>query len=272
MDTIPAVSAIILKNDPNQYFGTNTLKCSYNPFTFRTPGAITDFQNQIITPYPVEINSPYYVAENRISLDEANIFLCSRLSSTCDNGEDFCSMFHDTTNIGQYCIRQEIQDPSAMDEAKKVFCSNYDSEECGCIRKTNDPDYLLFKSHLDPSIQDECWYIPCSIGNDPLRFSYEPPPSDICVTEAICPDILAVYREYYPDVTENAIDTIECLNVSSINNINRSKGQRISRDKRSSFTTTNQALVSVYIVLGIAVGILILIIFLTFWPKKFGRT
>ena len=165
LDGTPATQAQILYNDPYQYFGTNTLACTYNPFTFRTPLSVQEFYQAFVEPFPPgsTTTSPYYVAANQNAYNQAEIFLCSRLSGQCDNSELYCTMFHDTSEVGDYCRSQEVIDPISMDDAKKLVCASHDVVECGCIRKTLDSDYVVFREHLDPSIPDECWYEPCFI-------------------------------------------------------------------------------------------------------------
>ena len=259
LDGTPATQAQILYNDPHQYFGTNTLACTYNPFTFRTPESVQEFYDQYVKPFPPgsATTSPYYVAANDTSYDQAQIFLCSRLSGNCDNGEEYCTMFHDTTDVGQYC-RQA--DPLVMDEAKIAVCASHDVPECGCLRKNQDSDYIVFRDKLDPSVPDECWYEPCFISSDPLRLSTDPIPTTDCPDEnKLKSESINIFSQNFNRLSLNTRNTIPILDLP------RQVQGTLNHSSAKTIPSANEGLIAAYITLGIMIGIIIILMFFVFY-------
>lgn len=264
IDTVPASFARVITNDSHQIFGTDTLVCSYNPYTFRSVEAVDQYQRDVIDPYGVPTeNSQYYIDLNQQGLSEAQQFLCSRLSDQCLYDFETCSPFSQTGEIGDYCRNLVNINRDASDAAKSSFCNVYETPDCGCLRASKDPNYTIFREELPADIADACFYIPCSNSSHPVLLSTTPLVDTCPVSTELCPPIEQIYLENRNTLTETVDETIFCLNTTV--------GGAIAFTNNTSFVvpssgtgTVNQALTASYIgfiIVIIAVVIILLVYF-----------
>lgn len=153
--------------DANTPFGTHSLACEYSPFTFRSYEAINQAAN-IVSQFNNNVPS-ITRSSNDENLNKTSVFLCSQISTNCNNGAEFCSAFNDNGEVGDYCraLSDDLADASKLD-----YCRKYNTEECACIRGSlYDNDYNIFYSAGLNQYSDYCWYNPCSLSNNVLRLS-----------------------------------------------------------------------------------------------------
>jgi len=275
LTSTPAEAATILTNDSEQYFGTNTLRCSYSPFTFRSGDAVDDFKDKFVDPYTIVETTPFYINLNEINYDNALLFLCSRLSDVCVNNTSYCSVFYDATEIGDYCRLQD-ESPATipiMDQAKLDFCLSHDTSDCGCIRREVDPDYILIKQYIGDSISDNCWYTPCfesfNSYTGPIRLSTDHVSE--CST-TVCQQLEPIFDSIGSQLSENAINTIACFSnyssIGSLQSLPYSKQGYAIPTIPNSIPSTNDALIWTYASFAFIAFVILVIIVMYFWYRK----
>lgn len=80
----------------------------------------------------------------------------------CINGQHSCSPIFSQSNIGDYCRSMLAKmSKSASDTLIENYCiKNENAEECKCINRSTNPDYIRLKNHGN-IYPDACWYTPC---------------------------------------------------------------------------------------------------------------
>jgi len=83
------------------------------------------------------------------------------IAAACTNNTRLCSPLFSASEIGDYCRQQfsRLSD-SAKDTVMENYCIRNDSEECKCINRSSNEDYIKLKK--SNPYMDSCWYIPCA--------------------------------------------------------------------------------------------------------------
>lgn len=257
--------------------GVYELECIYKAETFSTLDSLLQFNNYMT-------NSGVEFSKNAVSYNAAASYFCSQVSQSCSNGEDYCSAFYDTTSMGDFCRASEINQPysyrgnslfipalSAMDSAKISICSRFDLDECQCIRKTVDSNYITLNNYFsgDPYMNGDCWYLPCLTGGG-LHLSTDYSNGTVCYPPDTTCSLLMEGIDYFfstSSILNNGIyQTIFCLTGSSVTS---SKEIRVdsSADSREIETTTTTP-VYLWVLLGIAVLIFLIGILYFLFSRK----
>jgi len=131
---------------------------------------------------------------------------CSLPSNSCPNGGT-CSRFTSTDEEGSLCRAWASSVGPLADTAKLAYCANNpNAEECKCINRASDPDYI--KLGLRSLGQDQCWFLPCRNAERYLVPSNLQQPVQ-CPN--VCQQIYDIVAENYGTVNlQNLQNTINC--------------------------------------------------------------
>jgi len=131
---------------------------------------------------------------------------CSLPSESCTEGGR-CSRFLSTDDEGSLCRAWAGTVGALADSSKLAYCaSNPNAQECKCINRASDPDYI--RLGLRSLGQDQCWYLPCRNAETYLVPSVLQQPVQ-CPN--VCQQIYDIVAENYGTVNlQNLQNTINC--------------------------------------------------------------
>lgn len=237
--------------------------CEYSPYAIRT---FADYEA-----FVTASQDSSYQSLTIEEIDKASITLCSQSSRNCiDTSSKYCSTFKSLGDIGEFCTSLEKTSPLLADEAKLVYCRYHAPKECACLRgRLVDIDYLIFTTSFEEPIADVCWYIPCNVENtNVLRLSTDVTNSISCpLVCPLCEEINLIAKQNNTDISDNAINTIYCLdnNPCNIQSISSFKYERVYGNKLPAISTsTSLSIIYMSFILSgilILVGIIVYILF-----------
>lgn len=175
------------------------VKCSYDLAEFKTGTDIENFLNgNPLNPWqdPSNVNNEY----NNVVMP----YFCGQQVSTCpvdpSTGQSMpkCSRFVSTAPDGSAaaCTEwitkglsgQSGFDSSSADGTMANYCTKYNTPDCNCVNRANDPVYKLISPTQKGN--DGCWFAPCkdpktylipSTANATTVYSKQPCPSSCTV-------------------------------------------------------------------------------------------
>lgn len=86
---------------------------------------------------------------------------CGSKTTTCPPNMSSCSRYFSIAEDGGYC-RDKFNNmtDAQRDSVMREYCLRNDTEDCRCVNRTLNKDYLALKQNNPFS--DACWYIPCA--------------------------------------------------------------------------------------------------------------
>lgn len=171
------------------------VKCAYDLAQFQTGNDITNFLNgNPLNPWQDQANV------NKEYNETIMPYFCGQQVSTCPidstTGKPMpkCSRFVSTANDGSAAVctewitkglaQQSGFDSSVADATMKNYCTKYNTPDCNCINRANDPDYKLIAPTQTGNAG--CWWNACrnpsvslvpSTENSTTVYSRQPCPS-----------------------------------------------------------------------------------------------
>jgi len=217
-----------------------------------------------------------------ITDDEQLFDFCTRTntdSTTCPKDPNLsrnmssCSYFVSNNNGGNLCRKWANMRPDKADEAKKVYCDKFDTNDCLCLNRKENDIYKELNEVVNPSKYDDyfddkddekeedvkatCWWAPC---RNPKSFvMFEKDIREANKKQTISCDVFNQYFSQNPgsSITKSQAETyIDCTgNIDFTNGVSPGTSQDSSASGSGKlFDRYNVFIILIIILIAILLG------------------